>query len=181
MHWFWLCYRPKTYWRDLVFHCQNAKLHDKFWYMINSDISIFENLQTPINCIWSCEYTETLYEVLPPVILLVYSRNLEVHLSSICLGLTGLRVWAGITSNGIQSLAVYLRVLELIDKRGGHLWKRCPDRHRWLHWSQQGYCLMAQLWHYSPALPHDTLDELALMQNMRRCEPMKLAHSSPAF
>lgn len=148
---------------------------------MNYKISIFEKLQASINCIRSCEYAETLYEVLPPVIPLVYSRNLEVHLSSICLGLTGLRVWAGITSNGIQSLAVYLRVLELIDKRGGHLWKRCPERHRWLRWSQEGYCLMAQLRHYCPALPHDTLVELALMQNMRRCERTKLAHSSPAF
>lgn len=42
----------------------------------------------------------------------------EVHLSSICLGLAGLRVWAGIASNGIQSLAVCLGRLELIDQRG---------------------------------------------------------------
>lgn len=40
-----------------------------------------------------------------------------MHLSSICLGLAGLRLKAGITYNGIQSLAVCLRGLELIDQR----------------------------------------------------------------
>lgn len=37
---------------------------------------------------------------------------------------------------------------------------------------------MAQLWHYSPALPHDMLVELALMQNIQRRERMQL--SSPS-